>query len=156
MYAHRFTSQQLSGYLPFLFLPVKVLKEILQQGSGTANFRKPLVVSQFFISIMLFIGTVIIFQQINHVKSRSIGYNPDNLITLDASEDLVKNYNAVKYDLLNTGYIASVAKASSAMKRWLVWKRGKIKVGKMVAYCRLSKNLLRSTRAIPTAQPMIN
>jgi putative ABC transport system permease protein len=87
----------------------------LQQGTSTVNFRKTLVVTQFFISIMLIIGTVVIFQQITHVRNRSMGYNPDNLITLDANEDLVKNYNALKYDLLNTGYIASVTKASSAM-----------------------------------------
>jgi putative ABC transport system permease protein len=97
------------------FLPVKVLKGMLRQRSGTVTFRKTLVVLQFFISIMLIIGTIVIFQQINHVKSRSIGYRPDNLITLDASGDLVRNYDALKYDLLNTGYIASVAKASSAM-----------------------------------------
>jgi putative ABC transport system permease protein len=97
------------------FLPVKVLKGILQQGTSTVNFRKTLVVTQFFISIMLIIGTVVIFQQITHVRNRSMGYNPDNLITLDANEDLVKNYNALKYDLLNTGYTASVTKASSAM-----------------------------------------
>lgn len=109
----------LAGSYPALylssFLPVKVLKGILQQGTGTVNSRKTLVVTQFFISIMLIIGTVVIFQQISHVRSRSIGYDPDNLITLDASEDLVKNYDALKYDLLNTGYIASVAKASSGM-----------------------------------------
>lgn len=109
----------LAGSYPAIYLssfvPVKVLKGILQQGSGTVTFRKTLVVSQFFISIMLIIGTVIIFQQINHVRNRSIGYNPDNLITLEVSEDLIKNYDALKYDLLNTGYTASVAKASSAM-----------------------------------------
>ncbi|WAC09225.1 ABC transporter permease [Dyadobacter pollutisoli] len=109
----------LAGSYPALylssFLPVKVLKGILQQGSGTVTFRKTLVVSQFFISIVLIIGTVVIFQQITHVRNRSIGYNPNNLIALDASGDLVKSYEALKYDLLNTGYIASVAKASSAM-----------------------------------------
>jgi putative ABC transport system permease protein len=97
------------------FLPVKVLKGMLQQGKGSVNLRKVLVVSQFVISIGLIIGTVVVFQQINHVRGRSLGYDPNNLITLDASQDLAKNFDALKYDLLNTGYISSVAKASSAM-----------------------------------------
>jgi putative ABC transport system permease protein len=97
------------------FIPVKVLKGVLLQGNGTVNFRRALVVSQFFISLALIFGTVVIFQQINFVRSRSIGYNPDNLITLEASEDLVKNFNALKYDLLKSGRIAAVAKASSSM-----------------------------------------
>ncbi|TLU96993.1 ABC transporter permease [Dyadobacter luticola] len=97
------------------FVPVKVLRGKLQQGNAPVNLRKVLVVSQFFISIALIISAVVVYQQVNFAKSRSIGYNPDNLITLDASSDLVKNYNALKYDLLKTGHIESVAKASSSM-----------------------------------------
>ncbi|MCF0064096.1 ABC transporter permease [Dyadobacter chenwenxiniae] len=97
------------------FVPVKVLKGKLQQGNAPVNFRKVLVVSQFFISIALIIASVIVYQQVNFAKSRSIGYNPNNLITLDASSDLIKNYNALKYDLLKTGHIEAVAKASSSM-----------------------------------------
>ncbi|WP_171038015.1 ABC transporter permease [Dyadobacter luticola] len=109
----------LAGSYPAAYLssliPVKVLKGALQQGTGAVSLRKVLVVSQFFISIALIIGSVVVYQQVQFAKSRSIGYNPDNLITLDASSDLVKNYNALKYDLLKTGHIEAVAKASSSM-----------------------------------------
>ena len=97
------------------FLPVKVLKGIMKQGKAAVNFRKVLVVSQFAISIGLIVSTAIVFQQINHAQSRSIGYNANNLITVPSTNDLAKNYSIVKQDLLNTGYIESVAKASSPM-----------------------------------------
>ncbi|MGZ5210430.1 MAG: ABC transporter permease, partial [Kaistella sp.] len=97
------------------FLPVKVLKGSLTQGKGAVIFRKVLVVSQFAISIGLIISTVIVFQQINHAKDRSIGYDPDNLISINSTNDLAKNYSILKQELLNTGHIETVTKASSPM-----------------------------------------
>jgi putative ABC transport system permease protein len=97
------------------FIPVKVLKGTLKQGMAAVFFRKGLVVLQFTISIGLIVCTVIVFQQINHAKDRHLGYNPDNLITIAASNDLNKNYEAWKQELLNTPYVASIAQASSPM-----------------------------------------
>jgi putative ABC transport system permease protein len=108
-----------SGCYPAFYLssllPVKVLKGVIQQRGRAINFRKLLVVGQFTVSIALVISTIIVLQQINHAKGRSMGYRPDNLISLDASADLKKNYTALKHELLNTGYIEAVAKSSSAM-----------------------------------------
>ncbi len=97
------------------FLPVKVLKAIFKQGRGPVVFRKVLVVSQFAISIALIISTVIIFQQIQHARTRPLGYNPDNLITIPVSSDLAKNYRVLKQELLTLGHVAAVSKASSPM-----------------------------------------
>lgn len=97
------------------FIPVKVLKGTLKQGIAAVSFRKALVVLQFTISIGLIVCTVIVFQQIQHAKDRNLGYNPENLITITSSNDLRKNYEAWKQDLLNTGSVESVAQASSPM-----------------------------------------
>jgi predicted permease len=97
------------------FLPLKALKGSQRQGKGTITLRKALVVSQFVISIGLIVSTIIVFQQIRHAKERSVGYNPDNLITINTTDDLQKNYHALKQELLNTGDIASVSRASSPM-----------------------------------------
>ncbi|MHA4807126.1 ABC transporter permease [Flavitalea flava] len=97
------------------FLPVRILKGLNKQGKGAVSFRKVLVVSQFSISIGLIICTFIVFQQINHARERSIGYNPKRLLSVAASNDLVKHYDALKQDLLNTGGIESVATASQPM-----------------------------------------
>lgn len=97
------------------FLPVRVLKGMLVQGQGPAFFRKALVVTQFAVSIGLIIGTVIVFQQVQHARGRSIGYDPNNLIVVDATSDLAKNFNVLKQELLNTGYFEAVAKASQPL-----------------------------------------
>jgi putative ABC transport system permease protein len=104
------------------FMPVRVLKGAFNQGKGTISFRKILVVLQFTISIGLIICTAIVFQQINYGRERSIGYDPNNLITINASRDLANNYDALKQELLNTGYVEAVTKASQPMtalyNRW--------------------------------------
>jgi putative ABC transport system permease protein len=97
------------------FMPVKILKGRISQGKGATIFRKTLVVSQFVISISLITGTIIVFQQVKHATSRSIGYDANNLVTLSGSNDLRKNYTAMKQELLNTGLIEAVSKASSPM-----------------------------------------
>lgn len=97
------------------FLPVKVLQGAFKQGQGPATFRKVLVVSQFAISVVLIISTIIVFRQIDHARKRSIGYNPNNMINITASHDLALKYDIMKEELLKTGYIESVAKASQPM-----------------------------------------
>ena len=67
------------------------------------------MVTQFAVSIILIISTIIIYQQIQHVKSRDLGYNKNNLLQIDAQGDMVKNFSAIKQDLLNTGFVENVA-----------------------------------------------
>ena len=97
------------------FVPVKVLKGAVTQGKGAVSFRKILVVLQFTISITLIVSTVLVFRQIEHAQSRSIGYNPDNLISVSGTNDLAKNYHVLKQELLNTGNFEAVSKSSSSM-----------------------------------------
>ncbi len=102
-----------AGSYPSLYLssfnPVFVLKGMKMKGSSAAVIRKGLVILQFSISIILIISTIIIYQQIQHVKNRSLGFNKNNLLQVDMNSEMTKNYQAVHQDLLNTGLIKSVA-----------------------------------------------
>jgi hypothetical protein len=91
------------------FNPVFVLKGLKLKTGSAALIRKGLVVLQFTISIVLIIGTIIIYQQIQHVKDRQLGFNKNNLLEMDMQGDMAKNYNAIKQDLLNTGIVENVA-----------------------------------------------
>ena len=105
----------LAGSYPSIYLssfnPVFILKGIKLKTGSSAVIRKGLVVAQFSISIILIIGTIIIYQQIQYVKARDIGYNKNNLLQIDAQGNMVKNFAAIKQDLINTGMVENAALA---------------------------------------------
>ena len=100
-----------AGSYPALYLsgfnPVQVLKRLKTKDGAAETTRKVLVVAQFSISIFLIVSTLIIYRQVQHIKSRELGYNKDNLLDLRSSPALVNNYDAVKQDLLQTGAVES-------------------------------------------------
>jgi putative ABC transport system permease protein len=74
----------ISGIYPALvlsgFTPIKVLKKDVKSGAGGSVFRNVLVVTQFAISIVLLVGTTVVYQQLNYIRQRDIGYNKENLL----------------------------------------------------------------------------
>lgn len=91
------------------FNSVAVFKGFGQKNTGAAYIRKTLVVVQFAVSIILIIGTVIVFRQLQHVRSREIGYDRNNLLSLNVRGDMIKNFPVIKQELLKTGLVGNVA-----------------------------------------------
>jgi len=89
------------------------LKGNLKAGKSGSLPRKILVVIQFASSVILMIGTTIIYQQIQYGKERPIGFNNSGLISVDWSDDIGKNYDAIEQELLNSGAIVSICKSNS-------------------------------------------
>lgn len=105
-----------AGSYPAIYLssfnPIRVFKGVNIKGSAPALIRRGLVVLQFTISIALIIGTIIIYQQIQHIKNRDLGYNKDHLIQTGLRGDMDKKFKVIKQDLLQTGYVENAALSS--------------------------------------------
>lgn len=89
-----------AGSYPALFLsslnPVTVLKGSLKFNWGATFFRKGLVVFQFTLSIVLIVGMIVIYHQMNYIQSKSLGYDRENLVYIPIEGELVKKYPLFK------------------------------------------------------------
>jgi predicted permease len=95
------------------FQPVKVLKGKVTVGKGATTPRKILVTLQFGFSIFLIIGTIVIYQQIMHVKDRDMGYDRENLMQIWTNGELETNFQTIREELVRTGVVKSVCKSNS-------------------------------------------
>jgi hypothetical protein len=108
----------ISGLYPAFYLssfkPIEVLKGNRRQ-SGSASFtRKTLVVIQFSISIIFIISTILVYQQVQHIKNRNLGIVKENLIEMPAANgDIIKNFKSIEQELKSSGLVESAALMNS-------------------------------------------
>ncbi len=90
----------LSGIYPALFLsafqPVEVLKNTMKRGLKTSSSRKTLVVFQFVISIILIIGTIVVYGQVDYIRNKKLGFNKEHVIVMpDPGEQVTERYRSI-------------------------------------------------------------
>jgi len=116
--AFSFITGMIAGSYPAFYLssfePVKILKGTFRAGRLASVPRKVLVVVQFSVSVILIIGTIIVFRQIQFAKDRPIGYSRDGLVMMEIrTGDIHKHFDAVKNELLQLDAVTQIAESGS-------------------------------------------
>ncbi|MBO9566088.1 MAG: ABC transporter permease [Niastella sp.] len=109
----------LAGSYPALYLssfkPIRVLKGVLKNTHTLVTPRKALVVLQFVFSIILINFTIIFQKQILHGLNRETGFVKENLVFQQMTDDVRKNYTAIKNELINSGTASSICASNTAV-----------------------------------------
>jgi len=108
----------ISGSYPALFMsslkPIIVLKGLLKFRPGATYFRKALVVFQFSLSIILILGMIIIYRQIDFIHNKNLGFAKEDLLYMPLEGELQKTYPTFKDQLLKQPGIKNVTSAQSS------------------------------------------
>ncbi len=106
----------LSGSYPALLLPsfklTNSLKGTLKHSVSAQLFRKGLVVFQFGISILLIVGTITVYRQMDYIMSKNLGLDKENLVFIEKEGAMYNKFETYKSELLKIQGVQSVTSTS--------------------------------------------
>lgn len=107
----------LSGFYPAFILagfqPAEVLKGRMKAGAKSGWLRNLLVVVQFAASIVIIVGTVIVYSQIDFMLSKNLGFDKEQILVVRRPDVLKDHLETFKTELLKNPSITGVANATS-------------------------------------------
>ncbi|CAM4236156.1 FtsX-like permease family protein [Pedobacter westerhofensis] len=114
----------IAGSYPAFYLssfnPVQIFRKRSQsKGILSVSLRQVLVVGQFSFAVILIIATTVIYQQIQFIKNRPVGYQINNLVEMEQDGELYAKFELLRSKLLESGAVSSVLQSSTTITREL-------------------------------------
>jgi putative ABC transport system permease protein len=112
-----------AGSYPALYLsrfrPVTTLKGMLASGAKHSRLRRVLVVAQFALSIIMIVATLVVRDQLEYARTKSLGFEQARLVVIDINNDDVQtNFKTIKTEFLRNANVRSVSVSSRVPGDW--------------------------------------
>lgn len=104
----------IAGSYPALYLSSMGLGRA-KKSNQSPILRKSLVTIQFTVSVVLMIGTAVVYLQIQHAKNRPLGYNSNGLVRASSSKGIHDHLDVIRKELKDNGAIVEIAEAGSSV-----------------------------------------
>jgi putative ABC transport system permease protein len=124
----------LAGLYPALFQsglnPLALLKGKFRLGRGNISLRRSLVVFQFIVSIVLIAATIIIYQQMQYVNKKDMGFDKDKLVVIDITTgNIRRGAVTIKDEFAKLAQVKSVSVTSRVPGEWKIIPSVKVTTG---------------------------
>lgn len=110
---------------------VEAFKKEIKIGSRSVPMRKILVASQFAVSIMMIACTLVIYQQLNYLRTKDVGFDKSNLVVIDInSRALRRNFEQVKAEFAKVPGVQSITASTRVPGEWKTFPVASVRTGK--------------------------
>lgn len=122
----------LSGSYPALMLSrfkaISLLKGLKLHNTTDLSLRKGLVILQFTISVIMIIGTIVLFLQVKYLNNTNLGFNKDMMVVIDVNTSRARtNADAVKAEMEKIPSVKMVSITSRVPGEWKSYRMLKVK-----------------------------
>jgi putative ABC transport system permease protein len=111
----------LAGSYPAFFLssfnPYEVLKGSVKSSSRNGTLRRVLVVFQFAVSILLIIGTMLMYRQINFMLNKDVGFKKENLLVIERAHVVGQKMKAFKSEIRGIPGVVNISGSTAVPGR---------------------------------------
>ena len=94
------------------FMPIKVLKGGGQSSVGGGGIRNSLVVFQFAISVFLIISTLVVYQQLNYIQGKDLGFSKDQVLIINDVYTAGDKVSSFKEQVQQLGFVKNATLSS--------------------------------------------